>query len=344
MDGRDQPDTNVVRIRRKGDPSETERKRLASTIFADEDDIGTFSRGNLVPPRPDARDTNQELAPSSDPFLDRLPAQSKADETQRTDPADPGESTDAYFDRLTTQSPAEMSTNGAPTLAAMPMPGSALLPPELARPSRHHGRLRRRLIPPALAISPRAALRRSRSAWLLSTATLAALAALAAGIAVIGESGSPGSERQHSQPGASASPLEPLKPGFLAASANPFSATVLVHRPVSPVHRPHPSNSGHPKHHHAGTPTSTPVHTTVNHHVVAAKYTPTQHTSASVAVTPDTQNSPATRSTRPATPPGAPTHHTSSSNSGSGSSSSSASPSKATLRSLVTGAGTCSCQ
>ena len=53
MDGRDQPDTNVVRIRRRGDPSEAERRRLASTIFAEEDDVGTFSHGNLVPPATD---------------------------------------------------------------------------------------------------------------------------------------------------------------------------------------------------------------------------------------------------------------------------------------------------
>ena len=128
-----------------------------------------------------------------------------------------------------------MSTSGAPAPAVTPMPGSALLPAELAGPSRHHGRLRGRLIPPALAMRPWAALRRSRFAWLLSTATLGALAALVAGIAVIGESGSPGSEQQQSQREASASSLEPLKPGVLAASANPFSATALVHR------------SGHPR-------------------------------------------------------------------------------------------------
>ena len=134
MDGRDQPDTKVVRIRRRGDPSEAERRRLASTIFAEPDDVATFSRGNLVPPRPNARDANEELAPSSDPFFDRLPAESKTDGTPRTDLPDP-ESADAYFDRLATQSPAEMSTNGAPALAVTPMPGSALLPAELARPS-----------------------------------------------------------------------------------------------------------------------------------------------------------------------------------------------------------------
>ena len=66
MDGRDQPDTNVVRIRRKGDPSEAERRRLASTIFAEQDDVGTFSRGNLVPPP-----TDHPTGPRDDDASDR---------------------------------------------------------------------------------------------------------------------------------------------------------------------------------------------------------------------------------------------------------------------------------
>jgi hypothetical protein len=159
---------------------------VASTIFAEPDDVATFSRGNLVPPRPDARDATEQTAPSSDAFFDRLQATSKTGGAQRTDLADDGESTDAYFDRLATQSPTEMSTSAAPTPAASPMPGSALLPADLARPSRHHGRLRRRLIPSALPVRPWFPLRRSRLAWRLSTATLGLLAALAAGIVVIG--------------------------------------------------------------------------------------------------------------------------------------------------------------
>ena len=205
MDDRTRPDTNVVLLRRKGDPCEAERERVASTIFAEPDDVATFSRGNLVPPRPDASDANDELAPSADPFFDGLQPASKTDEAQRTDLADDGESTDAYFDRLATQSPAEMSTSGASTPAASPMPGSALLPADLARPSRHHGRLPGRLIPPALTVRLWFPLRRSRLVWRLSTATLGVLAALVAGIAVIGESGSPGSERHQSQREASAS-------------------------------------------------------------------------------------------------------------------------------------------
>jgi hypothetical protein len=44
MDDRDHPNTNVVQIRRKDDPGEEERRRIAETIFAEED-VGTFSRG-----------------------------------------------------------------------------------------------------------------------------------------------------------------------------------------------------------------------------------------------------------------------------------------------------------
>jgi hypothetical protein len=117
MDDRTRPDTNVVLLRRKGDQSEAERERVASTMFADPDDVATFSRGNLVPPRPDTRDADEELAMPADPFFDRPREASKPDGTQPTDVAHDGESTDAYFDRLAAQSPAEMSTSGAPAPA-----------------------------------------------------------------------------------------------------------------------------------------------------------------------------------------------------------------------------------
>lgn len=47
MDDCKPPDTNVVRLRRKGYPCEEERKQIARTIFAAEDDVGPFSRGTL---------------------------------------------------------------------------------------------------------------------------------------------------------------------------------------------------------------------------------------------------------------------------------------------------------
>jgi len=110
MDDRDQPDTNVIRLRRRGDPGEAERKRLASTIFAEEDDVGTFSRGNLVPPKQSAhRDEEPPVAP--DPFFDELqkePSMSSASaEAERL----ASESTAAYFDQIDSQTPDLTATN-----------------------------------------------------------------------------------------------------------------------------------------------------------------------------------------------------------------------------------------
>ena len=221
-----------------------------------------------------------------------------------------------------------MSTSGAPAPAVTPMPGSALLPAELARPSRHHGRLRGRLIPSALAIRPWAALRRSRFAWLLSTATLGALAALVAGIAVIGESGSPGSEQQQSQREASASSLEPLRPGVLAASANPFGATALVHRSVTRVRRPHPSNSRRPRSHRAR---HADLSSTADHRQSSCGGSQVHAGPTHVGERrSDPRHPKQLRNGVDATchHAVAPTHYTSSSNSGSGSSSGSASPSQ----------------
>jgi hypothetical protein len=340
MDDRTRADTNVVLLRRKGDLSEAERERVASTIFAEPDDIATFSRGNLVPPRPDTSDEDTDLAPSADPFFDGDQAASKTYGMHPVDLADARESTDAYFDRLATQSPAEMSITGTPATAVRAMPGSAQLPAEVARPGRHNGRLRGRLDPRAVAIRPRAAVRRLRFAWLLSMATIGVLAALVAGIAAIAESGSTGAEQQPGQRATSASSLEPLRPGLLAASANPFAVTALVHRSVTQGRRTRPSNSGHPKNHRRSATSSSPVHTAVDHRVVTTRYTAARDTLTSAAATANTQSS----STTESTPPASPTHYTNSSNSGSSSSPSSGSPSQATLRSLVTGAGTCGCQ
>ena len=142
MDGRDQPDTNVVRIRRKGDPSEAERRRLASTIFAEQDDVGTFSRGNLVPPPTDhptePRDDDRAIA---DPYFENL-QRSRAGPRQRATAARSDSETTAYFDQLTTQSAAEMASLVVAPPVEPAMPGSAQLPAELARPARHRARKR----------------------------------------------------------------------------------------------------------------------------------------------------------------------------------------------------------
>jgi hypothetical protein len=93
MDGRDQPDTNVVRIRRRGDPSEAERRRLASTIFAEQDDVGTFSRGNLVPPPTEPPDDDRGTA---DPYFENL-QRSHSGHAHSASPAPADSETTAYF-------------------------------------------------------------------------------------------------------------------------------------------------------------------------------------------------------------------------------------------------------
>ena len=65
------PILNVVRLRRNGDLSDEERQRLASTIFADQDEVGTFSRGNLIPPAPPTPPASNE-PPAADPFFEQL--------------------------------------------------------------------------------------------------------------------------------------------------------------------------------------------------------------------------------------------------------------------------------
>jgi hypothetical protein len=81
MDSRQPPDTNVVRLRRNGDLSDEELRRLASTIFAEQDEVGTFSRGNLVPPKPPTPPTRDDVS-SPDPFFDELQTELARDQTQ----------------------------------------------------------------------------------------------------------------------------------------------------------------------------------------------------------------------------------------------------------------------
>jgi hypothetical protein len=141
MDNGKPPDTNVVRLRRNGDPSDEERQRLASTIFAEQDEIGTFSRGNLVPPAPTAPPASDEPS-AADPFFEQLQAPPTSDKTQPATVTRERDATDAYFDRLGSQTPAEMSQTIAPQPAAAAMPGSANLAAQLETPRRRTARHR----------------------------------------------------------------------------------------------------------------------------------------------------------------------------------------------------------
>jgi hypothetical protein len=143
MDNRKPPDTNVVRLRRNGDPSDEERQRLASTIFAEQDEIGTFSRGNLVPPAPTAPPASNEASPGADPFFEQLQAPPTSDKTNAAAVVGEPDATAAYFERLGSQTPVEMSQSIEPQPMAAAMPGSANLPGEVTSSRRR--RLRRAL-------------------------------------------------------------------------------------------------------------------------------------------------------------------------------------------------------
>jgi hypothetical protein len=127
----DPTDRNVIPLRRGDSPDEEERKRLASTIFAEPDEIGTFSQGNLVPPQP--RSPDQEDRPSDPFFDDRLsqPAQPSATSSS----TEAGTGADDYFAQLSQQSASEMAEglreHAQPDAAGLP--GSAQLPAAVAR-------------------------------------------------------------------------------------------------------------------------------------------------------------------------------------------------------------------
>src|SRR5436305_9200655 len=71
LDDREDPDSRVVvNLRRKQDPDEAERERLASTIFAPEEETATFSMGNLVAPRKRSADEAVDDSTQADPFID----------------------------------------------------------------------------------------------------------------------------------------------------------------------------------------------------------------------------------------------------------------------------------
>jgi len=139
MDNGKPPDTNVVRLRRNGDPSDEERQRLASTIFAEQDEVGTFSRGNLVPPAPTTPPARNE-PPPADPFFEKLQAPLSSGQTETAAIAGERSATAAYFERLGSQTPAEMSETVAPQPGPATMLGSANLPRELVTPRRRRFR------------------------------------------------------------------------------------------------------------------------------------------------------------------------------------------------------------
>ena len=137
MDNRKPPDTNVVQLRRDGDPSDEERQRLASTIFAEQDEIGTFSRGNLVPPTPTTPAAPDHPPAAAGPFFEQLQAPPTSEKANAAAAVDERDATAAYFERLGAQTPAAMSQSIEPQPTAAAMPGSANLPSDVTTSRRH---------------------------------------------------------------------------------------------------------------------------------------------------------------------------------------------------------------
>jgi hypothetical protein len=289
MDGRDQPDTNVVRIRRKGDPSEAERTRLASTIFAEQDDVGTFSHGNLVPPRtgqPDkAPDDGQTTV---DPYFENLQRTNGGHGQSATERSGDPE-TIAYFDRLATQSAGEMAAMVDAQSGEPAMPGSAQLPADLAHAARRR--------PHADSVSMVARRTMPRIGWIRAPgiarlvrptilATLAAtLVAGAAFAAILAEHEQPAQHAPNTRASTSSAPLglAALR-GAFAAIQHQTKADAIGEQ-KAPGQRRVARPSG--RRHHAKPRRSRPHATGGTHLTLTADHTPTA--------------SPETTTTRPTT-------------------------------------------
>jgi hypothetical protein len=241
MDKREPPDNaKVVRLRRSGEPTDEERERLASTIFAEQDEVAPFSQGNLVLPSAKPPDTARDDAPPSDAFFEPLAGPDSTDD--RTDP--PVRQQDAtadYFEHLASQTPAEMSQCIAPPARAPSMPGSANLPGDLSSPRRTRLHRRRAWSPSGRTPS---SIRIPTPAPLL-TAVLGVVVAAGAAFTAIAASGG-----RNASPGAKVSAHQTV-------SAPPHQPAVAVvasdhaHAPYSGVRhdvRKVASRRGHHRH------------------------------------------------------------------------------------------------
>ena len=259
MDDRDQPDTNVVNLRRKHDPDSGQREELASTIFADEDEIGTFSRGNLVPPRASGPRTNGRSTAPADPFFDRY-RQGPSNGTASDDNAAVDEdSTAEYFDRMNARTPAEMAASGTASAAPSAMPGSAQLPAELPKTA-SRGRGRRIRSTRASRTLRRGATRRTRALAL----SFGAVLALAVGILTETRTGS--TPPRPSSGASDAASLDRLGPPLLASVHSPFAARHAGPRPR--IHHARPVRPHRARHKRPAAPTHGGTA------AVAARYTP----------------------------------------------------------------------
>jgi hypothetical protein len=264
VDQRDDHDSHeVVPLRRKDDPDAAERAKLASQIFAQEDEIGTFSRGNLIPPPT----TSDEPASTdgSDALLQRLGLRNKDESGLRgTSKGQPGEP-DILPGAIAAHTPTGLAAEARSPKSASDLPRStspqSTLPRSQARPG-YAGRSS----PEAHAWRPgrfahggKPAARRGessryrRSRGRSSLLTLAIIAAIAGAIPLtllaLGSGGKPAADRHGPAVQANARRFDSTATVGITTSKHPplrptNPASGVEHRPrhslgtVGPKHRP----------------------------------------------------------------------------------------------------------
>ncbi len=311
MDGHDHHDTNVVNLRRETDLTDEEREQIAATIFADADEISTFSQGNLVPPAPPPDDQKTEA--TADPFFaeqlrrraEKAPPRSAPEDEQGRE-ASPSE-TDVFFERLVAQRATEMADQLPERVsdATGSLPGSARLPPDAARPRSRRWRVKRLRRPSRT----RAAERRSpRMALALAATTLFAGAAIAIVLVLGGPRPAPSSSGSTSPQVASI--LNPERNPFSLLRSNASRHTNTRRAPKQRIrhHRVRASRAKRRKPSVKHVPRQSPTHstnvsqtpTTVSQPTVTATQTPT--TSSSTPTETPVQSSGGGSTDQPATP------------------------------------------
>jgi hypothetical protein len=247
MDDRKPPDINVVRLRRNGDLSDEERQRLASTIFADQDEVGTFSRGNLVPPAPSAPPASTE-PPAADPFFEQL--QTQASNAKHHPAADVNQldATAEYFDRLGSQTPAEMTQGISPHPAGAGMPGSANLPKELMPTKRRRSRPQRTPTSPPGRSHSRRRVRVAAPPLLIALGAVAVAGTALAAIVGGGEHGAPVPQRlasKHTSAPSARVVVPTTAADLMAALSRPSIRHHTAPQRTSGARRRHPAQKVH---------------------------------------------------------------------------------------------------
>jgi hypothetical protein len=241
MDDRNRSKSKVVPLRRKGRSENGDRGHVASKIFAEEDGIGTFSLGNLVPPKHHApADDARGLRPDGEREPDSaFPERAAAVEQER----------DEFFEELIARTSVGTATDGASPQAPT-LPGSAYLPSELPAKDGGRGSSLRRLVG-GLAIRRGGAGRSTLTgktgrtshmarAAVLGAVVIAVLAGLA-GAVLLGHGG-------HARPSAGLPQASQYAPSIEPRPASAAAwAALREHRKAAGGRKHHPTRPRHRK-------------------------------------------------------------------------------------------------